>query len=83
MNACCEHFNRTLQESFVDYYENLLFADLTAFNRAWQNGWCFTAPNALTRLCDYNPRYNYSLHGTHNLECYGLVQVIDKSHEKP
>ncbi|MGY0400015.1 MAG: DDE-type integrase/transposase/recombinase, partial [Ostreibacterium sp.] len=27
MNAICERFNRTLQEQFVDYYEDLLFTD--------------------------------------------------------
>jgi hypothetical protein len=32
MNARCERFNRTLQESFVDYHEDLLFTDLTLFN---------------------------------------------------
>ena len=34
MNAHCERFNRTLQESFVDFHEDLLFTDLGAFNRA-------------------------------------------------
>ena len=33
MNSCCERFNRTLQESFVDYHEDLLFADVAYFNR--------------------------------------------------
>jgi len=32
MNAHCERFNRTVQEEFVDYREDLLFDDLTAFN---------------------------------------------------
>lgn len=32
MNAACERFNRTLQEEFVDYHEELLFEDLHAFN---------------------------------------------------
>jgi len=32
MNAHCERFNRTVQEEFVDYHEDLLFADLPAFN---------------------------------------------------
>lgn len=32
MNAHCERFNRTLQEEFVDYPEDLLFEDLPAFN---------------------------------------------------
>lgn len=33
MNAHAERFNRTIQESFVDYHENLLFTDLALFNR--------------------------------------------------
>jgi transposase InsO family protein len=32
MNAHCERFNRTVQDEFVDYYENLLFTDLLQFN---------------------------------------------------
>ena len=32
MNAHCERFNRTLQEEFASYHENLLFTDLPAFN---------------------------------------------------
>ncbi|WP_423910729.1 integrase core domain-containing protein [Candidatus Spongiihabitans sp.] len=33
MNAHVEHFNRTIQEQFVDYHENQLFHDLPGFNR--------------------------------------------------
>ena len=33
MNAHAERFNRTLQEPFVDYHEDFLFDDLTAFNQ--------------------------------------------------
>jgi transposase InsO family protein len=33
MNAHAERFNRTIQESFVDYHEELLFTDLALFNR--------------------------------------------------
>ena len=33
MNAHAERFNRTLQEQFVDYHEDLLFDDLTAIER--------------------------------------------------
>lgn len=33
MNAHCERFNRSIQESFVDYYEDLLFTDLALFNQ--------------------------------------------------
>lgn len=32
MNAVCERFNRTIQEQFVDYHEDLLFTDIDAFN---------------------------------------------------
>ena len=33
MNAHCERFNRTIQESFVDYFEDLLFTDAALFNQ--------------------------------------------------
>ena len=33
MNAQIERFNRTLQESFLDYHEDLLFTDTELFNR--------------------------------------------------
>jgi transposase InsO family protein len=33
MNAHCERFNRSIQESFVDYHEDLLFTDRDLFNR--------------------------------------------------
>jgi transposase InsO family protein len=32
MNAHCESFNGTIQDEFVDFHTNLLFADITAFN---------------------------------------------------
>jgi len=32
MNAICERFNRTVQETFVDFHEELLFTDLDLFN---------------------------------------------------
>lgn len=37
MNAHCERFNRTIQEEFVDYHEDLLFADLPRFNHLLAN----------------------------------------------
>ena len=33
MNAHNERFNRTLQEGFVDYYDDLLFTDIDEFNK--------------------------------------------------
>lgn len=33
MNAHAERFNHTIQESFVDYHEELLFTDLVLFNQ--------------------------------------------------
>ena len=43
MNAFNERFNRTVQEDFVDYEEDLLAEDLRSFNH---------------RLLDYLDRYN-------------------------
>ena len=45
MNAHNERFNRTLQEQFVDYYDDLLFTDINAFNQEMAN-W----------LIDYNTK---------------------------
>lgn len=33
MNAHAERFNRTVQEEFLDYHEDLLFSDTQAFNQ--------------------------------------------------
>ena len=33
MNAHCERFNRTIQESFIDHHEDLPFPDLDGFNQ--------------------------------------------------
>jgi len=45
MNAHNERFNRTIQEQFVDYYEDLLFTDIEEFNKEMAN-W----------LIDYNTK---------------------------
>jgi len=37
MNAHVERFNRTIQESFVNYHEELLFTDLARFNQKLAN----------------------------------------------
>jgi transposase InsO family protein len=37
MNAHVERFNRAVQESFVDYHEDLFFTDLDAFNQQLAN----------------------------------------------
>ena len=36
MNAHCERLNRTLQEEFIDYNINLLFEDITTFNKKFE-----------------------------------------------
>lgn len=33
MSAHLERFSRTLQESFIDFHEDLLFSNLAAFNQ--------------------------------------------------
>jgi hypothetical protein len=42
MNAHAERLPRTIQESFVDDHEALLFADLARFNRKLADGRVFT-----------------------------------------
>jgi hypothetical protein len=41
MNAHAERFNRTVQESFVDDHEELLFTDLALFDRKLADGLVF------------------------------------------
>ncbi|WP_084275367.1 integrase core domain-containing protein [Nitratiruptor tergarcus] len=53
MNAHNERFNRTIQEQFINYHEDLLFTDLDAFNKKLAQ-W----------LIDYNtkiPHYSLNL----------------------
>jgi transposase InsO family protein len=33
MNAHNERFNKTVQEQFIDFYEDLLFTDINIFNQ--------------------------------------------------
>ena len=49
MNAHNERFNRTIQEQFVDYYEDLLFTDINEFNKKLAD-W----------LIDYNTKIPHS-----------------------
>lgn len=37
MNAHNERFNRILQEQFIDYYDDLLFANINEFNKEMTN----------------------------------------------
>lgn len=57
MNAWREHFNRTLQESFVDYCKDLLCDDVASFNQALAKWLVFTTPNVPARYRNCNPRY--------------------------
>ena len=49
MNVHNERFNRTIQEQFVDFYEDLLFTDLEEFNQ-YLSQW----------LIDYNTKIPHS-----------------------
>ncbi len=60
MNAPVERFNRTLQETFVDYHEDLLFDDLVAFNRKLVD-WLLAYNTVLPSIAlGVNLRYNSS-----------------------
>lgn len=60
MNAHNERFNRTIQEQFVDYYEDLLFSDIDLFNQEMAN-W----------LIDYNTKIPH-----HSLQMKTPVQYL-------
>jgi transposase InsO family protein len=60
MNAHNERFNRTIQEQFVDYYDDLLFTDIDEFNEEMAN-W----------LIDYNTKIPH-----HSLQMKTPVQYL-------
>ena len=66
MNAHCERFNRFIQESFVAYYKDLLFADLALFNQKMSDWLVFyntELPHLSTKL---NLKNNFSQQLTHH-----------------
>nr|WP_285614241.1 integrase core domain-containing protein [Hydrogenophilus thermoluteolus] len=67
MNAHCERFNRTVQEQFVDWHEDLLFTDLTRFNQKLGQ-W----------LIDYNTVLPH-----HSLDLKASVQWLMENHKVP
>jgi transposase InsO family protein len=54
MNAHCERFNRTIQEYFVDYHEDLLFTDPALFNQKMSDWLVFYN----TELAHLSPKPN-------------------------
>ncbi len=64
MNAIVERFNRTIQEDFVDYEEDLLLTDRVAFNQ---------------RLLDYLEKYN-TRRPHASLQFRSPVQFIAENH---
>jgi len=64
MNAHNERFNRTLQEQFVDYYEDLLFTDIDLFNEY---------------MADWLIKYN-TLIPHHSLQMKTPVQFLIENH---
>jgi len=67
MNALVERFNRTIQESLVDYHEDLLFTDLDAFNQKLAD-WLVTYNTVLPHhSLDLQSPLCYLLH--HQPEC--------------
>jgi len=66
MNAHCERFNRTVQEQFVDWHEELLFTDLELFNQKLSQ-W----------LIDYNTVLPH-----HSLDLKAPVQWLLENHKE-
>ena len=66
MNAHNERFNRTIQEQFVDFYEDLLFTDIDLFNE-YMADW----------LIDYNTIIPH-----HSLNMKNPVQYLIENHEE-
>ena len=61
MNAHCERFNRTIQESFVDYHEDLLFTDPALFNQKMSDWLVFYNTDLPHLSTKPNPRKTASL----------------------
>ncbi|MDD3591973.1 MAG: integrase core domain-containing protein [Sulfurovum sp.] len=66
MNAHNERFNRTIQEQFVDYNEDLLFTDIVLFNQ---------------RMADWLIDYN-TLIPHHSLNMKNPVQYLIENHRE-
>ena len=66
MNAHNERFNRTIQEQFVDFYEDLLFTDIDLFNEKMAD-W----------LIDYNTIIPH-----HSLNKKNPVQYLIENHHE-
>ncbi|BAF69839.1 integrase core domain-containing protein [Nitratiruptor sp. SB155-2] len=64
MNAHNERFNRTIQEQFIQYYEDVLFTDLQEFNKKLAK-W----------LIDYNTKIPH-----HSLNLKSPVQFLPENH---
>jgi hypothetical protein len=61
MNAHCERFNRTIQESFVDYHEDLLFTDQALFNQKMSDWLIFDNTQLPHLLTKPNPKKTASI----------------------
>jgi transposase InsO family protein len=77
MNAHAERFNRTLQESFVDYHEDLLFTDLALFNRKLADWLVFY--NAYRPHYSSVRPYNSSSNTTPSAKGGGLILFLTKA----
>ncbi len=70
MNAHCEWLNRTIQEEFIDDHEEVLFADIAAFNEKqadWLIGYNRDRPHFANRqsahieaVVNLHPKYKRS-----------------------
>jgi transposase InsO family protein len=67
MNAHVERFNRTVQESFIDYREDLLFTDLDSFNQKLANWLVFYNTQRPHHSLDQRSPLQFLLQ--HQLEC--------------
>jgi hypothetical protein len=90
MNAHAERFNRTIQESFVDYHEELLFTDLALFNRKLADWLVFYnterphhslgQQSPLSFLLQHQPEcQRYWTHTKSRHFCKNLVETISSS----
>jgi transposase InsO family protein len=74
--AHAERFNRTIQESFVDYHEELLFTDLALFNRKLADWLAFYNAERRTTPSASVPRYPSSCNINPSAKGTGLIQSV-------
>jgi transposase InsO family protein len=77
MNTSAERFHRTLPESFVDDYEDLLFTDLALFNQKLADGLVFDNAERPHHRLGQKPPLSFLLHINPSAKGGGRIHDLD------